>query len=64
MDKMVKYNLNMPKRQIDGLQSLQNQLGLSVSECVRRIVDYSTADHKLNEVFPFVSGRITFGETQ
>ena len=38
------------------LSGLKDRTGLSMSELLRRIVDYSLVDHRLNEIIPAMSG--------
>ena len=55
---MVRFNINLPERLYQGIKDLSEQTQLNSSEIIRRVLDYSIKEERLNEAFPQLSGSI------
>lgn len=55
---MKLQNLLMPARQPIALRIISDQIGLTVSETMRRMVDYCLRPEVFYEVIPAVSGMV------
>lgn len=58
---MYHVNSYIPDRQGVELQSLRERSGLSLSEIIRRLIDYGLQERVLNEIVPSMSGSFTKG---
>lgn len=55
---MKRYNFFLPESQIDFLKRISDLTGISVSEIIRRGLDYLCKNDSLNELIPIHSGQM------
>jgi hypothetical protein len=52
------YTQRLADRQIVSLEKLRDQAGISVSELMRRMIDYCLQEEEINHIVPCLSGRL------
>ena len=55
---MWHFNTKLPDHQENAIKRLKEQVGLTYSELVRRMFDYSLRPQVLNEIIPSMSGQL------
>lgn len=55
---MKRYNFFLPESQMDFLKKISELTGISVSEIIRRGLDYLCKTESLNELIPIRSGQM------
>ena len=59
---MFHINVFIPDRHHDTITGVSAQAGLTKSEFVRRLFDYSLRADRLNEIIPAMSGKLLKGD--
>lgn len=61
-DELIRHCHMLPSRQVDNLKLLSEMTGSSVSDWIRKFIDYGMQDRSLNEIIPWMSGSISVRE--